>query len=189
MSDPAFKTMSVAEYLRTEEESPIKREYVDGFVYPLHGQAGTTTAHDLLTGNIFVRLHALARRAGCFAHTSDMRVTTADRRTYYYPDAMVTCEPRDDEARFKVAPCLLVEVLSRSTAHHDHRAKYHAYTSLPSLQTYLLVDQYARHVYAYQRDPEGWTLTQYAGQGVIPLPALDGELTLDEIYEGVLSSD
>ena len=40
MSEPAFQRMSVAEYLRTEPESPVKREYVDGFVYPLHAQAG-----------------------------------------------------------------------------------------------------------------------------------------------------
>lgn len=35
MSDPAFQHMSVAEYLRSEPESPVKREYVDGSVYSL----------------------------------------------------------------------------------------------------------------------------------------------------------
>ncbi|WP_246580736.1 hypothetical protein [Deinococcus aestuarii] len=40
MGDPAPRAMSVEEFLRTEEKSPYRREYVGGFVYPLHGQAG-----------------------------------------------------------------------------------------------------------------------------------------------------
>lgn len=42
MTDAAPKAMSEAEYLRSERESPYKREYVGGFVYPLHAQAGAS---------------------------------------------------------------------------------------------------------------------------------------------------
>ena len=56
MSAPTFKAMSVEEYLRTEELSPVKREYVGGFVYPLHGQtkaqAGASRTHVAITVNI-----------------------------------------------------------------------------------------------------------------------------------------
>ncbi|WP_425146086.1 Uma2 family endonuclease [Deinococcus sp.] len=185
MTDSAFRAMSVEEYLRTEEASPFKREYVHGFVYPLHAQAGTSDAHALIAGNIFAALRSLARRKGCYAYASDMRVTTRDRLTYYYPDVMVTCEPRRDDARFKVAPCLLVEVLSKSTAHTEHNAKYHAYTALASLQTYLLVEQDERRVYVYQRGETGWEMHEYSRQDSIPLSCLDAPLTLDEIYEDV----
>lgn len=186
MSDPAFKRMSVEEYLRTEPDSPVKREYVNGFVYPLHGQAGVSDAHDSIVGNIFFRLYPLARARGCRAYTADMRVRSADGLSYFYPDTTVTCEPREDEAYFKVAPCLLVEVLSRSTAHNDRNAKYHAYTALPSLQTYLIVEQRERRVYVYQREGERWQMMEYAGDGLIPLPCLGAELSLDEIYDGIL---
>jgi Uma2 family endonuclease len=81
---------------------------------------------------------------------------------------------------------MLVEVLSRGTAHTDRNAKYGVYTSLPSLQTYLIVDQYERRVYAYGREGERWNLTEYEGQGEIPLPCLNMNLALDEIYDGVL---
>ena len=37
MSAPNLTPLSVAEYLRSEETSPVKREYVGGYVYPLHG--------------------------------------------------------------------------------------------------------------------------------------------------------
>ncbi len=185
MTDSAFRAMSVDEYLRTEETSPVKREYVNGFVYPLHAQAGTTDAHATIAGNIFAALRLLARRQGCFAYASDMRVTGADRRTYYYPDVLVTYEPREDDAKFKVAPSTLVEVLSKSTAHTDHNAKYHAYTALPSLQTYVLVEQAERRVYVYARAETGWEMREYSGDETVPLPSMNAALSLNEIYEDV----
>jgi Uma2 family endonuclease len=185
MTDTAFRAMSVDEYLRTEENSPVKREYVNGFVYPLHAHAGASDAHATIVGNIFAALRQAARRQGCFAYASDMRVTSADRRTYYYPDVLVTCEPREDNAKFKAAPCILVEVLSKSTAHTDHNAKYHAYTALATLQTYVLVEQHERRVYVYQRSDSGWEMREYSGDETVPLPCLDAAITLDEIYEDV----
>lgn len=185
MTESAFRAMNVEDYLRTEEVSSVKHEYVNGFIYPLHGQAGTTVAHDLIAGNIFAALRTLARAKGCRAHTADIRVTTADRRTYYYPDVLVTCEPRQDDARFSHSPCILVEILSKSTAHADHNAKYHAYTALPSLQTYLLVEQHERRVYVYQRGDDGWQMREYSGLESIPLPCLGAALSLDAIYEDV----
>lgn len=190
MTDAAFRAMGVEEYLNSEEDSPFKREYVHGFVYTLHGQAGTTDAHALITGNTFAALRQAARKKGCYAYVSDMRVTTADRLTYYYPDVLVTCEPRQDDDKQKAAPCLLVEVLSKSTAHNDHNAKYHAYTALPSLQTYLLIEQTERRVYVYQRSVDqggaaGWEMHEYSGNNRIPLDCLNAEITLDDIYEDV----
>lgn len=184
MTQPAFQSMSVEEYLRREETSPVRHEYVNGFVYPL-AQAATTEPHDILATNFIAALHPLARRKGCRVHTSDMRVATADRFTYYYPDVMVTCEPRNDKSRIQTSPSLLVEILSRSTAHTDHFAKYHAYTSLPSLQLYLLVEQDIRLVYAYERGDGRWLKREYRESDVIPLPFLDAELSLDAIYEDV----
>ena len=61
MSAPTLKPMSVEEYLRTEETSPVKREYVGGFVYPLHGW---TRAHVLITGSIAAVLRGAARKKG-----------------------------------------------------------------------------------------------------------------------------
>lgn len=180
--------MTVEEYLRNEENSPVRHEYVNGFVYPL-AQAGTSDAHALIAVNIVAALHPLARRRGCFTYASDMRLVTADRSTYYYPDVMVTCEPRQDDVRFKSSPRLSVEVPSKSTAHTDpnseyHSAKYHAHTALalPSLELYLLVEQSERRIYAYERTEQGWQKVEYTGEDVIPLPFLDGELRLDDIY-------
>lgn len=187
MSEPALRRMSVAEYLRTEPESPVKREYVDGFVYPLHGQAGAGKPHVRICANITAALHADALRAKCRLYASDMKLRLGNRRTFFYPDVMVACGPDNPEDDFETEPCLLVEVLSISTAANDRLGKYNAYTALPSLQTYLMVEQTERRVYAYQRQGATWVLEEVSEQGQVALPCLGRSLSLDEIYIDLLS--
>ncbi|MFK7602681.1 hypothetical protein ACI3L1_10765 [Deinococcus sp. SM5_A1] len=38
MTEPAYQHMTEEEYLASEELSPVKREYVGGYVYALHGE-------------------------------------------------------------------------------------------------------------------------------------------------------
>ncbi|WP_241191295.1 Uma2 family endonuclease [Deinococcus psychrotolerans] len=182
--------MSVEDYLRTEELSPVKREYVGGFVYPLHGatrsQAGTSKAHMRISLNIIKAVDAAATRLGCRTSMADMKLRIEDSNAFYYPDVMVACEPDNGEAYFETEPCLLVEVLSKGTASVDRHAKYQAYTAIPSLQTYLIVEQNERRVYAYGRGVKQWQLSEMVGQGDIALPCLNLSLSLDEIYFGVL---
>ena len=186
MSDPAFKAMSIEEYLRTEAKSPYKREYVGGFVYALHGQAGATEPHVLICGNIFGTLHSSSKGSGCRVYQSEMRLYLDERGAYYYPDVMVVCDPDDKDRLAKTRPCLLVEVLSKSTAANDRLGKYAMYTAIPSLQTYLIVEQDERRVYAYSRENSGWQMRELIGEGDIHLPCLGRSLSLGEIYDGVL---
>lgn len=192
MTQPAFQKMSVEEYLRTEVDSPVKREYVGGFVYTLDNsdgvwaQAGSSKSHAEVIMNVMQVVRPAARRQGCRAYASEIKLRIDAQQSFYSPDVMVVCGPENSDPYSETAPCLLVEVLSRGTAHTDRHAKYAVYTALPSLQTYLIVDQYERRVYAYAREGASWTLTEYVGEGVIPLPCLGLELSLGEIYAGVL---
>lgn len=192
MTQPAFQKMSVEEYLRTEVDSPVKREYVGGFVYAVDnsdgvwGQAGSSKSHAEVIMNVMQVVRPAAHRQGCRAYASEIKLRIDAQQSFYYPDVMVVCGPENSDPYSETAPCLLVEVLSRGTAHTDRHAKYAVYTALPSLQTYLIVDQYERRVYAYAREGASWTLTEYVGEGVIPLPCLGLELSLGEIYAGVL---
>ncbi len=191
MTEAAFKAMSVEEYLRTEELSSYKREYVGGFVYPLHGetlrgQAGVGMPHSLISGNIFGNLYAASQKAGCRIHQSDMRLSIEASSTYFYPDVMLVYDTVSTQRLAETAPCLLVEVLSPSTAANDRVGKYAMYTAIPSLQTYLIVEQNERRVYAYQRDGQKWNLAELAGRGEVDIPCLGRTLSLDEIYGGVL---
>lgn len=184
--------MSVEEYLRTEKLSPVKREYVGGFVYPLHGttraQARTSKNHVPIASNIVYSLTPASRRAQCRLSTLDMKLRIKDSRAFYYPDVMVACGPDNGEAYFETRPCLLVEVLSKGAASVDCHAKYQAYTAIPSLQTYLIVEQTEQRVYVYVRGDTQWQLSEPIGQADIALPCLNASLSLDEIYFGVLEA-
>jgi len=68
---------------------------------------------------------------------------------------MLVCGPEQPDRYFETSPCLLVEVLSGSTAHNDRPTKYQVYTAIPALQTYLIVSQDTRHVVEYQRTEGG----------------------------------
>ena len=69
-----------------------------------------------------------------------------------------------------------------STAAHDRTGKFAAYTALPGLQTYLLVEQTQPRIYAYQRTEGDWELTEYES-GEIP-PDFDtfGAMVQDICY-------
>ncbi len=182
MSGPAFRTLSEEDYLRTEETSPVKREYVDGFVYV---QAGATNAHNLICSNIHFALYQPARAKGCFVYQSDMkvRIRTARGTKYYYPDLVVNCTPLPSETLYLTEPCLVVEVLSKGTHKIDESYKAEHYLSLDSLQAYLLVDARSRAAALYRRTPEGWTYELVEERTL--LPCIDVELTLDDLYAGV----
>lgn len=190
MSVPSLKPMGVEEYLRTEEQSAFKREYVGGYVYPLHGtraQAGTSRGHQLISLNIAFALRPAAQRSGCLLYASDMKLRIERLDNFYYPDVMVVCgqELGDLSATYETAPCLLVEVLSKGTAQTDRLAKQVAYTGIPTIQTYLIAEQTQRKVYVYQRAEDGWQHAELIGEGEVALPALSSTLTLDQIYGGL----
>ena len=182
MSDPALRLLTEEEYLGTEELSPVRREYVDGFVY---AQAGASLAHNQISSNL-QRIFQNAVYGGlCRAYTADMkvRVRGTDRLLYYSPDFIVVCIPHSDLTTVENNPCLLVEILSQSTRQTDVSLKAKDYLSLPSLQGYLLIDSESQGAELYRRLPDGgWT--QETMQDALQIPCLNIKLMADEIYEG-----
>lgn len=113
-----------------------------------------------------------------------MKVRALDSR-FYYPDIMVVCDETDGDEYIKEKPCLIIEVLSRSTASTDRREKVDAYLSLPTLQSYILVDSQMRRVEAFSRTPEGWREDHWQGDGVVPFACLETSLEFGAIYRGL----
>ncbi|WP_342450067.1 Uma2 family endonuclease [Thiorhodococcus minor] len=70
----------------------------------------------------------------------------AQQDIFYDPDLRLSCDPDDRETDDCSRPCLLVEVLSSSTARIDRAEKCFAYQTIASLQEYLVVEQDARAV-------------------------------------------
>lgn len=167
------------EYLDGEQHSEVRHEYIDGQVFAM---TGASDLHGLILNALAFALTPTARRKGCQLFTSDMklRLEIGGQTIFYYPDLILSCDPQDRERNFRHAPCLIVEVLSPSTERTDRREKLLAYQSLPSLKSYLLIEQDKRHVELYRR-ANGWRVEHYE-QGSLPIDCLDMALPLDEIY-------
>ena len=81
---------------------------------------------------------------------------------------------------------MVVEVTSPNTARIDRGEKLDAYGQLATLRAYLIVDHRRRRVDRYWREVAGeWQREDLVTEGRVPIPCLDVELTLDEIYERV----
>jgi Uma2 family endonuclease len=175
--------MTVEEYFRFEERALIKHEYVSGEVYAM---SGVTARHNMIAGTIFTRLFAASEGGRCHVFMSDMRVEAAADK-YYYPDVVVLCTPIAELDLVARGPSVVVEVTSPSTARIDRGEKLEAYRRIPALRTYLIVDHRRRRVDWHWRDAEGgeWLHEELVAEGRVPVPCLDVELTLDEIYRRV----
>lgn len=175
------------DYLVSEELSPVKREYVDGQVFAM---AGATDAHNVITLNVAVNLHAHLRGSACRAYVNDMKARIQAINTYYYPDVMVSCGPHNPQAVFTETPVIIVEVISRSTETTDRREKLANYRKIPTLREYVLIGQRKRLVEVYRLNDAGeWVYETIRSKDELELNSMPNGpcvISLDEIYEGVI---
>jgi Uma2 family endonuclease len=175
---------TVEEYLALEEESTVRHEYVAGMIY---AHAGGTSMHNAIAANVLAALWNAARGGPCRVYGSDMRLRAADD-VFYYPDLTVVCgdDEAGDDALYKHAPFLVVEITSPSTESIDRREKAFTYRKIPTLQAYLIADQNRRWVERHWRDQNGeWRQGGLTDKGTISIPCPETRLSLDEIYEGL----
>ncbi len=181
MSVPLSKSnfISSEEYLELELSSPIKHEYVAGEIFAM---TGTSDSHNTIAGNLYMLLREHLRGTPCRVFMSDVKLKVEAADAYFYPDVMVTCETAPD-SHFREQPKLIIEVLSDSTAKFDREDKRRMYQSLESLQEYILVAQACMDVRVYRRSHEGWEMTIYTDNAVIPLHSVALETAIERIYE------
>jgi Uma2 family endonuclease len=176
---------TVEQYLEMERESTVKHELIDGYVCAM---AGGTRRHDRLARNVTRLLNERLEAGPCEVYTLNMRVRLASERDHVYPDASVTCDPRDladDEPDYISYPCLVVEVLSESTEKHDRGAKFDLYRGRDTFQEYVLVETERRAVEVRTRDSAGmWTAVLCGATDDIVLASLGLTLPVAAVYRG-----
>jgi Uma2 family endonuclease len=74
---------TVEEYLRFEDASAPKHEYVAGQVYP---RAAVTARHSLIAGNIAAQLWMAPGDGPCHVYDSDMCLRIGNAAAVHYPD-------------------------------------------------------------------------------------------------------
>jgi Uma2 family endonuclease len=179
---------TVEEYLKAEQSSEIRHEYLGGQVFAM---SGSSKEHNLITLNIASRLRSHFRGGSCSVFIADMKVkielANKGKNIFYYPDVIVSCDPQDQDRFFLNYPCLIIEVLSPSTEITDKREKLVNYRTLETLQEYVLVSQDEIKVEVYRQDEQGnWTLQILDKNDELQLKSLGLTLTMSEIYEDVL---
>jgi Uma2 family endonuclease len=177
--------ISVEDYLAGELISPIKHEYLGGFVYAM---AGARNVHNLIASNTQGSLHGRLRGKRCRAYNSDtkIRVRLPTHVRFYYPEVSVICRPNPAQDSFQDEPAALFEVLSKKTRRIDEGEKKDAYLTIPSLCVYALIEQDSAAIVVYRRTEQGFVRETYEGlHAVLPLSEIDVELPLAEVYDGV----
>ena len=177
--------LSEAEYLASEERSPIRHEYMGGELYAM---AGGSQRHNRIALNAASALLSDLRSTPCQVFMSDVKLHVAHDNAYYYPDVMVACNeasPLAGEAQIVADPLLVVEVLSPATETIDRREKLAAYRRVPSVMEYVLVSQDRQQVEIYRRQGDiGWLYLSFEAGETVEFSSVALALPIGELYAG-----
>jgi len=172
------------DYLAAERLSKRKHEYLAGVIYAM---AGTTADHERIVGNIYSSLLTQLRGRKCEAFSSNIKVHIRRAETvdfYYYPDVIVDRSTPPGDQVFVEHPSVIFEVLSPATERIDRGEKLANYQALPSLDAYVLVDQFHIAVTVYRRTTDGWVSEFYGEKdAVLQFPTIECALPMTTIYE------
>ncbi len=187
VTNPAINYLSPEDYLEGELRSPVKHEYRDGQVYVI---AGASDPHVTITINLVALLKGHLRGKGCRLYAVDTKAHIQTMNLYYYPDVMVTCDPRDRAFNyFKRHPKLIVEVLSPTTESFDRGDKFDDYQTLESLEEYVLMSQDRMRVEVFRRNAEGlWVRYVYREGQEVYLSSVEFRCDIVDLYEDVVFS-
>ncbi|MEH2284579.1 MAG: Uma2 family endonuclease [Nostoc sp.] len=183
VSDSVFLTPEA--YLQLEEKSNIKHEYIDGQVYAM---AGTTDTHNTIGLNLALLIRNHFRGSDCRVYFADIKARIEKRNRFYYPDIIVTCDPKDREtSTYKRFYKLIIEVLSDSTEAFDRGDKFNDYQTIDSLEEYVLVNTKHQRVETFRRNDQGlWVLQTYTPDDqTFELQSIKLTAPFSDLYENV----
>ncbi|MGB9178520.1 MAG: Uma2 family endonuclease [Pyrinomonadaceae bacterium] len=174
--------LSVADYLAGERDGTVRHEYVSGQAYAM---AGASARHNRIALNIAGRLNDHLAGDECEAFMADMKIRVAPD-LFYYPDVVVTCDALGGDAYFRIAPRLIIEVLSPTTERTDRHEKLAAYKNCPSVQEYALVSQDRMMIELHRRSGDDWQIEIYTdADEQCAFESVGLKMNLTDIYRNV----
>ena len=183
---PAYDApMTKAAFLAWVQGREGRFELKDGRVVM---QAGGTKRHSWITGNVVAALLARLDQEQWAAGPVDIAVEIGD--DIRYPDVVVERRMDDGSALSTDRPVVLVEVLSPSSVATDMTIKLAEYTSLPSLEAYIVASQDEPICWVWQRAGETRAFPSKPAEikgreAGIEIAALGVTLPLGELYRGI----
>ena len=135
--------LSVEDYLKLEEDTGERHEYIGGEV---HIMAGTTLEHDAIMKRLIILLNDNLKKRSCTLVTGQMKLYTPHcGKAFLYPDIHVYCgkikkEKMPQGSYALVNPSFIIEVLSQDRRNCDRGDKFDCYRQISSLQSYVLIE-------------------------------------------------
>ena len=187
MGIPASNTedlLSFEEYLKNEQKSEVKHEFIDGLIYAM---AGASRRHNIISQNLSGLLFNHLRGTPCGAFAADMllKLSINNADVAYYPDLMVACDPDDNHEQYIERPTVIVEILSKSTQRVDLREKFLAYQTIASVQEYVIINQDVMDIAVCQRN-NNWQAEHFKQGDRLIIPSIQLNIAVDEVYERVI---
>ncbi|MDI9634947.1 Uma2 family endonuclease [Geitlerinema splendidum] len=172
------------EYFAWEEQQLEKHELIDGEVYAM---SGGSKNHSLISVRLITLFANHLEGSSCETANSDLRVNIAETNNYTYPDISVTCDERDRATtQYITYPCLIVEVLSKTTEAYDRGGKFRMYQNNPVLKDYLLVSSTAIEIDLYHKNDAGqWMIVNYGEGDTIELKSINLGFSIEQVYRGL----
>lgn len=180
VANPERRRYSFKQYLTLLQNTEQRLEYDHGDIYAM---AGSSANHAAISANLWRALDdALGDDTPCRAYMVD-RVVRLTPDVVVMPDVVVTCEPADQgDTFFLDSPCLVVEVLSKSTEARDRTYKLLRYQAKPAIQVIVFISQYVQHVEVITRTPSGWDYQEYGHEDRFLLASLNVTIRVADIY-------
>jgi Uma2 family endonuclease len=176
---------SLEQYFEIEARSSILHEYVAGVIYDM---ADPSQDHDIIAMNLAAPLHAHVQDRPCRVYLGrrELQFNIGEDDFVYRPDIWMACgEARNEEGGYVDEPCLVIEVLSPSTARFDRREKMFSYREVPSIEEYVIVAQKAAGVTIHRRSEQWRPRVLQSLDDILELQSAGLTLPLARIYKGV----
>ena len=172
----ALRALTTEEFLAWERAQPERYEF-DG-IQPI-GMTGGSSRHAVVGGRLIGALSARLQPP-CEVLTNELKVLTPGGRVRY-PDASVACSGIDEQTDL-IAPVVVFEVMSPSSALTDRRVKPREYAGVPSILACVVLDQTEPEVLVFRRSDD-WRESVLRGtDAVLALPEIGVEIPLSVIY-------
>ena len=161
-------------------------EFKDGRVV-MH--PGSTLRHGRIITGFVTAFSSRLDPTVCTVVPTDVAVEIGE--DIRYPDVLVMKNVKGDDLDVSTsAPVILVEVLSPSSMGRDLNVKLAEYTSLASLEVYIVASQDEPIVWVWQRDGETRAFAKLpveiaSRDNAIDIPALALSLPLGELFRAI----
>ena len=174
--------ISPEDYLQGERSSEVRHEYFYGATYAM---AGGSDNHNRIARNIVSYLDDALADSPCEPFGSDMkvRIPPSYGDIFYYPDAMVVCDPTDNARFHRERPTFIFEVLSPDTERRDRGEKATAYRQIATIEAYILIEQTRMAATILHQAQDGWRTELIEGTtAVLHLPKLNVDIPFKRVY-------